>query len=282
MKTQYEYKERFLGVSALAFLVLLAWLINGYYAYNLFDSGKMSEFGDAFGVSNSLFSGFALAGLIYAVLMQRKEVRIAREDLRTTKNIMDAQQIHMEAQNSATIKTSFEATFFNMLSVFSQIKNRVYFRNFKGEIILGETAIIGLLEELESYLDVQPRAVNSFSNDYTRFHDKNKSSTGNYFRTLYNVIKFVDNSNYQMEQKKFYTNIIRAQLSDNEALFLFYNGISPYGEMKFKPLIERYALLKNVSVSRKHVSLLRAEYSNYAFGTAFLQRTSISTEAHKD
>jgi hypothetical protein len=46
-----------------------------------------------------------------------------------------------------------------------------------------------------------------------------------------------------------YTSILRAQLSDYELLWLFYNGISRNGKLKFKPLIEEYSLLKTIPIN---------------------------------
>lgn len=78
------------------------------------------------------------------------------------------------------------------------------------------------------------------------------SQFGNYFRNLYRLIKIIDNYtfsddlNIDFEKKYFYTSIVRAQFSDYEVKWIFINGLSTYGE-KFKPLIEKYSLLKNIS-----------------------------------
>jgi hypothetical protein len=44
-----------------------------------------------------------------------------------------------------------------------------------------------------------------------------------------------------------YTNLVRAQLSKYELLILFYDCLSTLGRVKFKPLVEEYAMLKTVS-----------------------------------
>lgn len=68
------------------------------------------------------------------------------------------------------------------------------------------------------------------------------SDFSHYFRTLYHLIEFVYKS--PIEDKTYYTGLIRAQLSTDEVALFFYNGLSEQGR-GFKPLIERYALLKN-------------------------------------
>lgn len=72
------------------------------------------------------------------------------------------------------------------------------------------------------------------------------SSLGHYFRNLYHIVKFVDESKLHRKEKEGYIKILRAQLSNYEILLLAYNGLSPYGA-SFKPLIEKYKLLKNLN-----------------------------------
>ena len=70
---------------------------------------------------------------------------------------------------------------------------------------------------------------------------------GPYFRTLYHVFKFVDGQASLDEQEKVdYANIARAQLSRFEIALLFYNCLTPFGG-GFKPLIEKYGILKHVN-----------------------------------
>lgn len=69
-----------------------------------------------------------------------------------------------------------------------------------------------------------------------------------YFRYLYRIMKFVDESNYldngdSIENRYNYTCILRATLSPYELVFLFYNGLI-YNNLK--TLIEKYSLLNNL------------------------------------
>ena len=43
------------------------------------------SFGDSFGAINSLFSGLAFAGIIYTILLQRKELSLQRKELTDTR-----------------------------------------------------------------------------------------------------------------------------------------------------------------------------------------------------
>jgi hypothetical protein len=83
-----------------------------------------------------------------------------------------------------------------------------------------------------------------------------------YFRLLYRILKFVKTSPLitRFEDEYEYTSILRATLSWYELVWLYYNGLS-YGKNKLKPLIERYAMLKNL---RKDLLVEGANCEEYA------------------
>ncbi|GAA5445406.1 hypothetical protein Misp06_03609 [Microbulbifer sp. NBRC 101763] len=89
---------------------------------------------------------------------------------------------------------------------------------------------------------------------------------GHYFRSLYNIFKFIDSS--KTKDKKFYTNIIRAQLSGQELLILFYNCIYLENN-KFKPLIEKYALLKHIPAFVVADEIDLSFFTKDAFGSSY-------------
>jgi hypothetical protein len=81
---------------------------------------------------------------------------------------------------------------------------------------------------------------------YASFFEVHQDSLGHYFRNLYHVIKFVDKSSIDAKEKEFYTHLVRAQMSSDELLLLFYNCHSSFGREKFYPLVVKYALLENM------------------------------------
>ncbi len=91
---------------------------------------------------------------------------------------------------------------------------------------------------------------------YKRFYETRQQDVGHYFRSLYNLVKFVDMSS--TPDKRLYTNLVRAQLSTYELALLCYNCLSSFGAEKFKPFVEDYALLKGLSVD----ALIEADHKN--------------------
>lgn len=75
-------------------LVLCSLIIAGFTIYHAFDSwADRGTFGDMFGAVNSLFSGLAFAGVIYAILLQRKELELQREELVLTREELRKSEI---------------------------------------------------------------------------------------------------------------------------------------------------------------------------------------------
>jgi hypothetical protein len=91
---------------------------------------------------------------------------------------------------------------------------------------------------------------------YEKVFLPNRSSLGHYFRNLFHLVKFVDeytgfdslDSNKEIFDIKYkYIRLVRAQLSNNELFLLALNSITDFGE-EFVPFIEKYKLLKNISI----------------------------------
>lgn len=80
---------------------------------------------------------------------------------------------------------------------------------------------------------------------YDKFYDR-FPDVGLYFKTLYRLIKLINQPSLSEEDKYKYTSIVRAQLSDYELLWLFYNCAVGNGQEKFLTLVEQWALLKNL------------------------------------
>lgn len=94
---------------------------------------------------------------------------------------------------------------------------------------------------------------------------------GHYFRHLYRTVKMIDEQEFfedaikQDRMKREYAAIVRAQLSDYEIKWLFFNGLFNYGK-NFKPFIEKYAMIRILGDSTDPViEKLRKFYDDSAF-----------------
>jgi hypothetical protein len=81
-----------------------------------------------------------------------------------------------------------------------------------------------------------------------------------YFRHLYNIFKFIDesdfldNSTQYIDKRYRYARIVRATLSPHELVLVFYNCRSKYGNGPFKSFVEKYSVLNNLRADFLHYS----------------------------
>lgn len=213
---------------------------------------ERGQFGDSFGAVNALFSGLAFGGVICAILLQKRELKLQRKTLEATQVEIEGQKEQLAAQNQTLQHQNFESSFFQLLGLHSEIVNSMQIRGDKE--YFGRQCFGYLLPELKSRLKMAINRNRSktevFNDTYEEeFFSRFQPSVGYYFRHLYNVVKFVHEHEFfdekEFTEKKRYTNLIRAQLSSDELGLLFYNCLSDRGA-KFKDLVEKYALFEDM------------------------------------
>lgn len=227
--------------------VFIAW---GATWFTLHDNSQRGTFGDMFGVINALFSGLAFGGVIYAILLQRKELQLQRKELQLTRGELQGQREQMKTQNSTLKQQNFEATFFQLLRLHNDITNAIDLVNRSNKVTKGRDCFKVFYNRYKELWENKGSENNKLkerskiNKTYLEFYSSHQSEFGHYFRSLYNIIKLIDNT--ELEDKRLYTNLVRAQLSSYELLLLFYNTLSDMGNEKFKPLVEEYSLLKTL------------------------------------
>lgn len=252
MNTQRQESRGAKLAIILAVCVLAIWALFWLLLSIFVDKHDRGQFGDMFGAINSLFSGLAFAGIIFTILLQRDELKLQRDELSLTREELRGQKEQMAAQNDTLRQQNFENTFFQLLRLHNDIVAAIDIRQ-RGSsdvIALGRDCFRHFYTTFKKgWAAFQQETIGMSELDqieycYSHFYAQNESDVGHYFRSLYNIIKFIDGSN--VDDKRLYTNLVRAQLSTFEVALLFYNALSSLGREKFKPLIEEYGLLKMV------------------------------------
>ena len=267
MSNTKDNKESDLGIHIIGIISVLVILGLWYYTYINLKELPLEErgtLGDMFGTVNALFSGLAFAGIIFTILLQRKELGYQRKELRETR-------AEFVIQNKTLKNQRFENTFYNLVSLHNQIVNDIDYDKSK---YMNKEKILVTVKGRDVFRDrfYNFNTLLTHSTDlnetYLKYYQERKTDFGHYFRNLYRIIKMIHETEFityeeleldrteSIDSKKYklcnyierykYTCIVRAQLSDYELLFLFYNCISDNGVEKFKPLVEEYALLKNL------------------------------------
>lgn len=269
VNTTENNKSNYIHIAIIISLITIGlWALSFFLLF--LDPDCRGVFGDMFGAINALFSGLAFAGLIITLIMQHEELGLQREELAQTNEELEAQRKEFEAQTATMKIQRFENTLFNLLSlqqsiidnlsfdptdsddetppsegrlVFDSLYNSVkmFYANYKSSFAYGIKGLIIHEDDISAYR-----------------HCKGISTLDHYFRHLYRIFKYIDETPLIEDEDKYqYASIVRAQLSDCELLVLFYNAlnVSDEGELKFKRLIEKYALFNNIReemLARKH------------------------------
>jgi hypothetical protein len=102
-------KKEYFCVIVVGCIILILWLLNLFWLINKPEKGS---FGDMFGAVNALFSGFAFAGVIYAIILQKKELSLQRKELELTRNELHrSAEAQIESQKALKLQAnSFEQT----------------------------------------------------------------------------------------------------------------------------------------------------------------------------
>lgn len=102
---ELDEKQKPLSWKPLAWIglsVLVIQLITGRVIYKALTTWtERSAFGDMFGFTNTLFSGLAFAGVIYAIFLQRRELELQRMELRQTRKELKRTAIAQEKSEQA-------------------------------------------------------------------------------------------------------------------------------------------------------------------------------------
>lgn len=252
-KTKTDYERQYHRVTSLGFY-LAGGVFGVWLAFALAVAVTHSEemlkgaFGDSFGFLTALFTGLALVGLWYTIQLQRIE-------LSETRDVLADQAQTFEKQSEIQSTQLFEGTFFQLLRRLTaaqddvrwmtELSGRAAVRRHYDRFAQNAKQKIGL----ENISSSTPESIQEVLEVFAAYLQKNQSELNHYFRILYHVFKFIENSNISEESKASYANLARAQLSTFELCLLFYNGLVGEGAEGMKPLIERFGLLKHVDAT---------------------------------
>jgi hypothetical protein len=222
---------------------------------------------------------FSKCNLFYLTLrLQRKELGFQREELELTRNELLGQKNQMIKQNDTLSQQQFENTFFQLLTLYNSIINSLDIRRRDTKTVInsGRDCFEDYYKKIKIFqtnrnttnytYQLSESNIEDSILAYDDLYNSNKSDLSHYFRTVYHIIKFIDSSSIQ--NKKQYIAITRAQLSSYEQLLIFYNCLHENGKDKFKPLIEKYAIFKNLDnnllINTKHLDeYKKGAYENY-------------------
>ena len=232
-----------LGIVVLTALLFFVNLLGHFFGWPL------GTIGDFFGgVLNPILTFATLVGLSVTIVMQRTQIRHSRFE--SKKNF------------SALQLQAFETTFFNMINLHNSIVQELAFdpkmirtgdlvpvdiRKDPGEKVSGRAVFHETLESL--YRGVCKK--NDVVDIYKRIQKNHNYILGHYFRNLYQILKHINRFSAQVgsERSCEYSGILRAQLSSDELVLLYFNCITGMADNgKFKALLIEYRFLEHMPI----------------------------------
>ena len=214
---------------------------------------------------------WALAGLMFiyvAFLGQKQQLLLQREE-------MEGQETQFKLQQNSIKRQNFESSFYQMVNLHNQLvtglrqgtnSGKEYFRNLHSGYAGQYDDFIRRKKMTQGWVaqptDEDRANVSWVIEFYEEIYRTHEPYLGPYFRNLYHLIKFIKSS--EIEPKRQYTSLIRAQLSKPELFFLFYNCLGSEGK-GFKPLVEEFGLLEHLGPKTLLVEDHRKLYEPTAF-----------------
>lgn len=108
-------RRKMTPLSRLTLLFSLAftlWLANLVISITILDEWSLrGTAGDAFGAVNALFSGLGLAGIVYAILLQRDDLAVQQIELRLARESQeDTRRLNQEQADALRLSAELSAT----------------------------------------------------------------------------------------------------------------------------------------------------------------------------
>lgn len=300
-----EKTAKILSIIGLALFFISAFIFINFGSWKfslILDETIMGQFGDFVGgVIGSLFAFIGVILYYIALKAQREDVQTNKdalnlqmqalnqqieefkaqtEELQETRKVYEEQtNLYREQTNyyqqqvkelKIQTKTSalqhFNSEFYSLLNVFIDIKNNC------------ESLIDNILKTLHKSIQHNKDEIcNNLSwiiKEYTNLYYDNSKSLSIYFKTLYRLLKMIDDSIIELDHKQRYAKTLRSQLSDNELLIIYYDYYSVLGE-KVKILANKYKLLKHLNITDKLEIDINVFKENKVHVLAYLNKLSL-------
>ena len=201
-------------------------------------------------------------GLLITIVIQQSELKESRKEFKRSADALNEQSKSMKKQN-------FENTLFQMLALHNEIVNSIDLTNKETNVTTsGRDCFTVFYTRLARIYKKKVKASAGrdlpkviLAETYKPFWRVHQTELAHYFRYIYNVIRFIDESDFSDGP---YIKLIRAQLSDSELFIMFYNSQTEQGK-NFIHYIEKYSLFDNLPTMK----LLNQSHKNLINQQAF-------------
>lgn len=204
--------------------------------------GSLSSIGEFFG--GTVGTIWALAGVILfylALIYQRRELELQREELLETRKILDRQSQTIEIQQ-------FENTFFQLLEFHLEASRRIEaqeggngFEKMYNDL---KKAVADVKRKRKKDGGSQNLDEHAFETSFRNVYDGYRNTLSHYVESYKALIFLVAEKS---KDPIFYVNIIKPHLSEQEVLIQFYYLILYNKDSRFIKIVEQYGLFERLN-----------------------------------
>lgn len=259
-----------LVVTLVAIFALVLWLANFIIPTVILDlkAGEAGGYGSMFGVTGALFSGFATAGVIVAILLQRQDLKLQKDELEKQRKVLEIQSDQLEGQKIQMERQAFENNFFELLRLRSR-KLEEFRASTIDPGINGIHAFSMISRNLQNYMSPEGTHYEEEMTSAERyatykFAYELCNSIHPYYENLEAILRFLDV--YCPIEKDVYLDILRSELSIPEKKVIFYHCQSVYASPYLAHLYLEFELYVGLNegglYDDEHRSLLTALKKN--------------------
>lgn len=156
-------------------------------------------------------------------------------------------------QNKQSSEQSYESSIFNLINLQNNIIENLEYKEHKKRAAFTKF----LSEHKDEFNGTNKNTVMRVHHSYSlarisyeHFNNNSNEIFGHYFRNLYTILKTIDELPERFERKKYYSRILRAQLSMSELTVLFLNCLLDVcDDGKFSELLFKYQMLEHLKVT---------------------------------
>lgn len=224
-------KNKILFIVIVVLVVASVFFLSNILPYftRLSAPGSAGEFGDQFGVLNTLFAGLAFVMIIVtlrqqnlSLRQQEEQIQLQREDLQNQKEDLILQRGEMQKQYKLMQIQQFESFFNNYFSIILKMKNDLYETKLNTDGVLENIFYsgYGIMDKIFTN-DIEIISIAQSMNVIKGIIAKMRF----YGDSLYTFFKYIiDNSYLSEDQKLLYLRILSNSLDDTENKMIYFYG----------------------------------------------------------
>ncbi|WP_059052221.1 hypothetical protein [Paenibacillus senegalimassiliensis] len=206
--------------------IFLAWALSAILIVLFIDEDFRGAAGDMFGAVNALFSGFAFAGLIYTISVQRQELKeqkraieMQTEELSLQRKAIEMQteELRMQREEAARSADQLEIQqgLMSFQIVMTTINELIKIKNKRIELI-------GFLSDDKDFKGVKALSKMVINNRERNIpFTKDQEVLQNYFNSFFYILQYIVNSDLDLEKKKVLGKMLDMDTSDAEIYILY-------------------------------------------------------------